>query len=191
MATYPDRPSRMDHYGLFSFERLPFGILYYFFPVWNAAFDRGFPLGGRIGELFDGLELPPSSLLLTDPWIRRRIDVSQGPAFAILAGLACSPALMLTAWYMTFRYRAEFAPFMIAAASLGIAFWVKQLERGGSRQKRIAATLVVRLCGFQVLSTAMSSYSYARAGSGPVSGYRSISLPWTIENWMQNLSITA
>jgi hypothetical protein len=168
IANHPDRPSRLDRYGLFDIERLPFGILYYFFPVWNAAFDRVLPLGGRIHELFDRLEYPASSLLLTDPLtsvlaavglyglIRRRIDVSRGPAFAILAGLACPPALMLTAWYMTFRYRAEFAPFMIAAACLGIVFWATQLERAG-RQNRIAVTLLVGLCCFQVLSAWNSS----------------------------------
>jgi hypothetical protein len=199
MAMYPDRSSRMHQYGLFNIERLPFGIMYYFVPVWNAAFDRILPLGRPIAELFDGLEAPASSLLLTDPLtsllataglyglIRRRIDVTRGPAFAILAGLACSPALMLTAWYMTFRYRAEFSPVMMVAASLGIGSWSKKVERMGHRQKRIAATLLVSLCSVQVLSTGITSYSYARAGFGPVAGYRGISLPWTIENWIHRL----
>ena len=31
---YPDRLVRLKEFGLFNLKRIPFGIVYYFFPVW-------------------------------------------------------------------------------------------------------------------------------------------------------------
>lgn len=64
---YPDRIPRTDLYGLFNLARIPFGLSYYFLPIWV--------LQGRDGRLLfentqirlmDNVELPPSSYFLTD-----------------------------------------------------------------------------------------------------------------------------
>jgi hypothetical protein len=64
---FPARMERMRLYGLFNPERIPFGLGYYFFPLW--AFHR--PDGRLFFEsthlrLMEVVELPPSSLFLTD-----------------------------------------------------------------------------------------------------------------------------
>ncbi len=64
---YPDRMIRTKLYGLFNLIRIPFGLGYYFLPLWSLQ-------GGGGGLLFentqtrlmDAVELPPSSFFLTD-----------------------------------------------------------------------------------------------------------------------------
>ncbi|HEV2474360.1 MAG TPA: hypothetical protein VGS41_16910, partial [Chthonomonadales bacterium] len=64
---YPDRILRTRLYGLFNLIRIPFGLLYYFFPIWVLQ-----GAGGRLlfestqTRLMDNVELPPGSFFLTD-----------------------------------------------------------------------------------------------------------------------------
>ena len=133
---YPDRVSVLDTYGNFNIARLPYGLMYYFFPIWTFVSSNGtFLFETFVRRTMHGIEPPPSSFFISDPlliflagvllfhvWRRRgqvraRFDTAQ--AGAGLAGLSLSGLLMLTAIYMTFRYRMEFYPFLQLSAFLG------------------------------------------------------------------------
>ena len=131
----PDRLQRMERYGEVNVRRIPFALQYYFAPVWELQDRKGDMLLQKTQlKLFDCVELPPSSLLLSDAVVcllagaglwalaRRRAPVSD-PALAwgALAGLACSGALMLVALSLAFRYRMEFYPALDFAACIGAA----------------------------------------------------------------------
>ena len=132
---WPDRISREATYGLFNFARIPFGLVYYFFPVWTVKTRSGQLLFEQTQtRLFDDVELPWSSFLLTDLlplcfiiflvialWRHRTRGlpaVSQWAAIAV--GLSTPCILMLTAISMTYRYRMEFYPEIDFLAFLGL-----------------------------------------------------------------------
>ena len=131
----PDRVWRLDHYGAANLQRAPFALQYYFAPVWEFQDRQGLLLFQKTQlDLFDSVELPPSSLLLSDPaicllaglgvWalLRRPGLISDRPtAGAALAGLLLAPAVMLTAISLAFRYRMDFYPSLDFAACLGAA----------------------------------------------------------------------
>ncbi|MBV8912548.1 MAG: hypothetical protein JOZ05_05845 [Acetobacteraceae bacterium] len=124
LETYPDRLERYLQYGFFNLGRVPFSLMYFFVPIW--PFDR--PDGHLLFQdtmtrLFDDVELPPSSFLLTDllpfllsacvigiklPAVRRLLPL--GPACAVALGLLVPCGMMLAAWALTQRYRLEFYP---------------------------------------------------------------------------------
>ncbi|WP_294330715.1 hypothetical protein [uncultured Sphingomonas sp.] len=67
-AWYPDRLVRMAEQGLFNLHRVPFGLVYYFAPVWVLhGADGQLLLEATRHKWIDAAELPPSSFLLTDP----------------------------------------------------------------------------------------------------------------------------
>ncbi len=134
---YPDRMPRTHQYGYFNLARIPFGLLYYFLPLWALQSSSG----GLLFEatqtrLLDAVELPPSSFLLTDllPVLfiaclfvalrRQKTDtqrlVSNVQALALSLGLAIPCLLMLTAISMNYRYRMEFYPLIDLLAFLGL-----------------------------------------------------------------------
>jgi hypothetical protein len=63
----PNRLLPMRLYGLFNLVRIPFGLSYYFLPIWVLRGGDGRLLfeGTQI-RLMDTVELPPSSFFLTD-----------------------------------------------------------------------------------------------------------------------------
>ena len=150
--------------------------------MWNGWADAAMPLDGRIARLFDALELPASSLALTDPlWcvlaagglvpaLRGRLCPGSR---ALLAGLCLAPALMLTAWYMAFRYRVEFTPPLMLLACLGLARLARQLEPSGLARARFA---LLCLAGLQVVSAAAAGLRYRDAPFGPSPGHVAVSL---------------
>jgi hypothetical protein len=177
LAQYPDRLPRLEKYGLFNIQRIPFGINYYFFPVWALATNGLFALNSRIPELFDAFELPPSSFFLSDPLtmylaIRgcalvlrgRTPKASASLAKMLLLGLALPPAMMLMAWYMAFRYRAEFMPLFVALSCLEVAY-------GSPVATKRAYYLLWLLCLLQIVSTQVTRTSYEVSPLGPSEQY--------------------
>lgn len=166
---YPERPLRAQAYGFFNVRRVPFGLLYYFFPIWplhNASghlFFEGFQ-----ARMFDAVELPPGSFFLTDLLpicfiaflvsalkTGRKIVLPVSRWLALAAGLAVPCFLMLSAIYMSFRYRMEFYPLMDLLAFLGLYAVVSDeaVLRKFVRCKRwmVAATLVSIITSFAML----------------------------------------
>ena len=142
---YTDRLPRMYTYGLFNIARIPFGLGYFFAPIWVfEGADGKLLFEAEQTRLFDAVELPPSSFFLTDllpivfivflaASIRRPQffrPIALGQLLALVAGLAVPCVLMLTAIYAAYRYRMEFYPeidllaflgFYAAASSAGVA----------------------------------------------------------------------
>jgi hypothetical protein len=132
---YPDRPVRARLYGFFNVERVPFGLLYYFFPIWVVHNGSGHLLFENFqARFFDAVELPPSSFFLTDllpicfiafllyalKTRRSKVLLPAGRWLALAAGLAVPCVLMLAAIYMSYRYRMEFYPLIDLLAFLGL-----------------------------------------------------------------------
>lgn len=153
----PDRLLRMHLYGNFNLARVPFGLGYYFLPLWALRGANGEPLFENTQtRMMDAVELPPSSFFLTDLlpiafivflaialWAARPIfsrSAGKGAIFvrstnpprasspifshaqglALATGLAVPCVLMLTAIYMSYRYRMEFYPEIDLLAFLGL-----------------------------------------------------------------------
>ncbi len=132
---YPDRLARESMYGMFNPIRIPYGLVYYFFPIWTVKTGSAHLLfDATQTRLFDVVELPPSSFLLTDllplcfilfllTTLRRRHSRNLPPVAqwaAIATGLLAPCVLMLTAISMTYRYRMEFYPEIDFLAFLGL-----------------------------------------------------------------------
>ncbi len=132
---YPDREPRLERYGEFNLRRLPFALQYYFAPIWVLQDGQGrMWFQQQQVELFEDVELPPSTFFLSDPvvcilaglglWtLARRPGRLPDPALAsaALAGLALPAALMLVAIILALRYRMEFYPVLDLAACIGLA----------------------------------------------------------------------
>lgn len=132
---YPDRALREAAYGMFHLSRIPFGLMYYFFPVW-AMRTGGHHLlfEASLTRLFDDVELPPSTLLLTDllplgftafllAALRMRRTERLQPMriwAAIAVGLSAPCVLILAYVSLTYRYRMEFYPEIDFLAFLGL-----------------------------------------------------------------------
>jgi hypothetical protein len=66
-SRYPDRMPRTSLYGLFNWTRIPFGLCYYFVPIWALqGADGRLLFESTQYRLMDSVELPPSSFFLTD-----------------------------------------------------------------------------------------------------------------------------
>jgi hypothetical protein len=131
---YPDWLRLTQVYGLFNLSRIPFGVVYYFVPIW--VFHR--PDGHLLFEehqrrIIESTELPPSSFFLTDPLLlllflyaawsivkaRHTQGISRLQVLSVGIGLAVPCLLMLSAISMNFRYRIEFYPLIEFGAFLG------------------------------------------------------------------------
>ena len=168
----------VDEYGACNLVRIPFGILYYFVPIWAILRDDGaFVLSGNPPGVVPNMELPPSSFFLTDPLVlglavtfffvaarrgsRAVLDVPV--SYALLAGLAVPMFLILTAIVMTFRYRMEFYPFFDAAAFLCLLALARSgaFARGRCWQVAMAGAA---LCGMISSHLMLLFYKIASGG---------------------------
>ena len=165
LEAFPERIARLETYGMFSLQRIPYGVAYYFVPVWMLRSGGEYPLKPRIVELFDSYELPAASLLISDALtltlaivgvgalLRGRTGSIPRPgAAALVAGLCISPALMLMAWYMAFRYRAEFAPVLTTLACFGATSWILRAGGWTTRKRGAVQGLVIALFIVQIVS---------------------------------------
>ena len=127
-------------YGLFNLSRIPFGIIYYFFPIWILRRNDGHRLLEEHQRHFiESTELPPSTFFLTDTLLmllllyavwsllraRRSAGIDRPSALAIGTGLTAPCLLMLSAISMNFRYRIEFYPLIEFGAFLGFLLLCK------------------------------------------------------------------
>lgn len=131
---YPERLLVLTQHGEFNPARIGYGLLYYFLPIWAIrAPDGGFLFEGFRHRFIDVVELPPASLLISDPLLigmaalgvaltwrsRRRAGIDVSSVGLTAAGLALPILLILVAMSMTFRYRGEFYPFLEFLACAG------------------------------------------------------------------------
>ena len=162
-------------------KRIPFGLVYYFFPVWVLHGSNGHLLFESAQmQLFEDIELPPSSFFLTDllpigfialltvaQWKRRAggIPPERQWAAAVAAGLLVPCALMLTLIWMCYRYRMEFYPEIDFLALLGLYFTVTDknlLTKFAGVRRWMTAALAV-----SILSSFMAITLYDLSNFGP------------------------
>ena len=168
---FPERLARTADYGLFNLARVPFGLIYYFVPVWVLKGGDGKLLFDATRQrLIDSAELPSSSFLLTDAllmvlagvavvaWLTRRPGGRQGRAIAL--GLSVPPLLMLSAISMCFRYRMDFYPLIefLAFSGLGMVGGSGLLAR---------PRLVWALAGISVVTSIAAGIAYVAGELGP------------------------
>jgi hypothetical protein len=134
LARFPERLARVRTYGQFNLIRLPFGLSYYFAPLWVLRDGSGQLLWQAFQHrLLDAAELPPASFFTSDPfWVglaafglvtllRRDRLPRHEIIVSMLPGLVVPAALMLVAISMAFRYRLEFFPLIELCAFAGFA----------------------------------------------------------------------
>jgi hypothetical protein len=142
-APNPHHVMPLHDYGQFNFIRLPFGLLYYFLPIWVLHDGSGQLLWSDFVErTMSDVELPPSSFLVSDPLIvglavygsmrlARATGVPSRIPIALTAlGLVIPIVLMLIAISMTFRYRMEFYPLFELCAFVGFRCLLAAPRRG-------------------------------------------------------------
>lgn len=154
-AWYPDRLVRMAEQGLFNLHRIPFGLVYYFAPVWVLhGADGQLLLEATRQKWIDAAELPPSSFLLTDPLLLllgghavlgwcREAGRDRARDVAIALGLAVPPLLMLCAVSMNFRYRLDFYPWFEFLAFCGLIRLARTGRGPGRRTMALLAAVSV------------------------------------------------
>ncbi|MET3724377.1 hypothetical protein [Sphingomonas trueperi] len=152
---YPDRMVRMAEQGLFNLRRVPFGLIYYFAPVWVLrGADGQLLLEATRAKWIDAAELPPSSFLLTDPLLltlgalailgwARHASVDRVRGIAVALGLAIPAGLMLCAVSMNFRYRLDFYPLFEFLAFSGLIVAGHGGAAPGPRWTAVLATISV------------------------------------------------
>jgi hypothetical protein len=176
-TVFLDRLPRLERYGEFNFVRIPYGLIYYFFPVWVLPAAQGFFLGPETTRLIESMELPPGSFLLTDPLLLvlgaaflwralRKPAVRQTEtvhSLSITAGLAIAPLLMLMAIAMCLRYRAEFYPLFAFMALRGVSMLCSE----GTTLRPIWKIGIVSLCLLAIVSAHLEQRIYQYAPMGP------------------------
>lgn len=121
-SNYPDRRVREALYGSFNIRRIPYSLDYYFGIFWTLRNETGFLFSEAHNRLYDVIELPQSSFLLTDLFAfacfvsgavlaHRQTTVSERWIFAALfGGFTVQSALLLCAISTAYRYRQDFYP---------------------------------------------------------------------------------
>ncbi len=139
---WPNFESSLTTYGVFNLKRIPFGLIYYFFPIWVFHGGNGELLfTSTQAQLFGDIELPPSTFLLTDMlpvcfvaylgFALRRLGwigslLTGRWAVAVAAGLLGPCVLMLSLAWMTYRYRIEYYPEIDFLTLLGLYLCLTQ-----------------------------------------------------------------
>jgi hypothetical protein len=138
----PERLARDAQYGQFNIVRIGYALAYYFVPAWAIHSADGNLLWSEFKErVFDSVELPPASFLLSDPLlvgliiflllhlVRNRQSIDRIVAIPVLAGLLVPIVIVLTYSHLTFRYRLEFYPFFELCAVLGLGILLSRAKR--------------------------------------------------------------
>jgi hypothetical protein len=171
----PGRIARVEAYGLFNIARLWYGVLYYFFPIWTIIRPDGqFLFSAFETWILDGVELPPSSFLMSDPLFlvlggafllrlrqlahERLLDLRA--AAALMVGFLIPVFLILTFMYMAFRYRMEFYPFLEFAAFLGFyAICINPGQFSPASRSRLSLVLIAS-AGFGIVYSHLLLFLY-------------------------------
>jgi hypothetical protein len=181
--------SQLLHHGDFNLSRLGFGLIYYFLPIWVGRDGAGHLL--LLGQRGFGqccVELPPSSFFISDPLLiglaafgfvslLRRPGAQRALALAVGGGFLVPILLMMTFFYMTFRYRMEFYPLFDLFAFLGLARLLASQGRWELAVTRVATFAGVVTAHAMWLLYCISPFGPAGPVLGPLSVgeyYRSI-----------------
>jgi len=171
---------RLETYGLFSLERAPFGLMYYFFPVWALrGADGTLMLDQYRFRLIDVAELPPGSFVFTEmlPILlmvllcRRAGALSRwtpmrSQALAIAAGLAIPGGVMLTAIGMAYRYRMDFLPLLEFVTLLAIPRLSNEYSERRMANGLLLTVVVATVAGIVATHLMLVLYKLSPLGPG-------------------------
>lgn len=133
VAGSPERLAGLNAFGSLNPVRVPFAFAYYFLGVDIAEWLPSF---GGLQNLYDGIEGPASAFIVTNTVPLLLAGLGVGALFrqpvgrpggaAILAGVILSQVasifFLLSANYISMRYRMDFIPAMSLAAAAGYFF---------------------------------------------------------------------
>ena len=178
---FPGHLPRLEKYGNFNIFRIPYALAYYFFPLWGLDITENIYFLSHGTDLFDTIEFPISSFVLTDPLllflfvyfvcfaVKSRV-VYRHRVFTIIsisAGLLIPCLLMLSFGYLTNRYRLDFYPFIQFGAFLGFWLFSKNTNDYSSSKYRIFF-IVAALLGFIVSFVVLCQFIYFPLGARPI-----------------------
>jgi hypothetical protein len=164
----PDDPvfDIIKNYGYFNFRRLPFGLSYFFVPVWTIIGSDGhFLFRAFQDRVMYIVELPPATFLTSDMflcflaclgaarlWRGGVAGIDTVAARLIAAGFAIPAVLILLAIALTFRYRMEFYPLFEFLGLFGLI--------GLARKFAAHPRLFTNVCGLMVAVSIVSSHAF-------------------------------
>ena len=171
--TEPGRLARLEAYGV-QHTAAMVRILYYFF-----RFGRSFARTGNFcfpnsRRMLDGVEPPPSSFLLSDPLLlvlggaflfqlprlaRERLLDLRAVA-ALMIGFLIPVFLILTFFYMAFRYRMEFYPFLEFTAFLGFYAICVNPGRFSALSRSSLSLILIAGAGFGIIYSHFALFLY-------------------------------
>ncbi len=171
----PERLARLTVYGVFNIQRLWYGLLYYFFPIWTIIRPDGqFLFSEFETRVLDGADTPPSSFLLSDPLLlvlggafllqlprlarERQLDLRATAALTI--GFSIPVLLILTYCYMAFRYRMEFYPFLEFTAFLGFYAICVNPGRFPAASRGSLSLILIAGAGFGIVCSYLLLFLY-------------------------------
>jgi len=171
----PGRFARLEAYGAFNIHQLWYGALYYFFPIWKIIRPDGqFLFSEFERRMLDGVEPPPSSFLLSDPLLLvlggafllqlprlargRLLDLRATAALTI--GFSIPVLLILTFFYMAFRYRTEFYPLLEFTAFLGFYAICVNPDRFDALSRGGLALLLITSAGLGIVCSHLFLFLY-------------------------------
>jgi hypothetical protein len=166
----------VDQHGEFNLLRVPYSIMYYVFPF-NFLFhgaDGAHLFNAFRRTYYDGVEPPLSSFFGSDPatlvlaavfvcaLIRNNIPVAldRRHTTALLVGLAAPLPLILTYYFLAFRFRGEFYPLMEFAAMLGFYVMIQsnRVSQTASWRPPIRAIVYAVIIGIAVSHDLVFAY---------------------------------
>ena len=167
----------IDRYGEFDLRRIPFSVIYFFFPITLFA---AYPYDHFPFRYYDGVEPPLGSFLLSDPatlllavtfflaLIRNRVpaELDRRHVGALLIGLLAPVFLILTYFFLAFRFRGEFYPLLEFAAILGF-YVVSRSSYGVPRNanwgfdKAVSYCVIIGICASHLMLIAYKATEWA------------------------------
>lgn len=157
----------IDRYGEFDLRRIPFSVIYYFFPITLFA---AYPYEHFPFHHYDGVEPPLGSFLFSDPanlllavtfflaLIRNNVppELDRRHVTALLFGFLAPVLLMLSYFFLAFRFRGEFYPLLEFAAMLGFfvvsrsSLWASR-SAGWRFEKAVSYSVIIGICASHVM----------------------------------------
>lgn len=199
----PDRIAVVDNYGEFNLNRLWFSAAYYFFPInFISGPDGRFLFADFRQRYYDGVELPPASILVSDPLlvllagvlIWNAIRGGLKSAFdlrhitTLMIGFAIPVFFILTYYFLAFRFRGEFYAILEFAALLGFYTIVRSGHALSSNVKQRLETLIACIVIFSVIS---SHFFLAAYKVSPFARPESYLQPGWIASYSRAISVWA
>jgi len=199
LVALPERIARLKAYGVFNIERLWYGILYYFFPIWTIIRPDGqFLFSEFETRILDTVETPPSSFLLSDPLLlvlcgvsllrlprlarERLIDLRA--VLALMIGFLIPVLLILTFFGMAFRYRMEFYPFLEFTAFVGFYAICVNPDRFSALSRSRLSLFLIASAGVGIVCSHLLLFLYKISPGGNYSEPGSTNAVTPADGWV-------